>query len=379
MIPQNLKDIEHFRSDPRVQFKEEIIGGVEVVIPCYMIADASFWDLPYARELRGHTYRKDTGELIGVAFHKFFNVGEREETQFDKINWNNVVDYTFDKMDGSMINAVVLFSKDRITAEVFFKTKKSFYSDVALEFTKWFWEQPKADEWADGIVELAENGFSPIFEFFHPEWQIVINYGEPHMWWLNTRYWDNGKYYDGITNNPLPDMPKAPMEIWDVKADMADRQQTVEGVEGWIVYDHAKNELYKVKTKWYLQQHKVRTQMRERDVAELAALEKLDDVKSLVSDAGLDLSKIEVIEKSVSDDIGSIRRNVEFCVDQTAWEEVRGRKITAKEMADMYKNHVLFGIIMTKFRGKEPNYVDYFLRNILKVKYGLKNVYNEKF
>ena len=51
-VPQNLSDLSNFRHDKRVQFKEENISGVDVVIPCYMIADSDFWKIPYATEMR---------------------------------------------------------------------------------------------------------------------------------------------------------------------------------------------------------------------------------------------------------------------------------------------------------------------------------------
>ncbi len=372
MIPQNLKDLEHFRSDPRVQFKEETVAGIEVVIPCYMIADAEFWDIPFARELRGHTYRKDTGELIGAAFHKFFNIGEREDTQPHMIDWDSL-QWPQEKVDGSMINAVV------IDGEVFFKTKKSFYSDVAVTFTKWFWEHPKAQDWADDIKQLSDVKIHPIFEFFHPDWQIVLNYGEPKMWLLNARGREGMYLGVDYVDDRFDDMPRRETESTMNGNDILEAAKVVEDFEGWVLFDQKKNELFKVKSQWYLKQHRVRTQMRERDVAEMAALEQLDDVKSLVSDAGLDLSKIEWIEKSVMVDITSIRTNVESCAELPTDLTKFGIEIGAKEMANAFKEHPYFGLIMTKFRGKEPNYVEYFLRNILKEKYTLKNVYNKKF
>ena len=385
MIPQNLSELEHFRSDPRVKFKEETVGGVEVVIPVYMIADSQFWTLHHARELRGHTYRKDTGELIGVAFHKFFNVGEREETLPHNIDWDNL-QWPQEKVDGSMINPVVIIGEKEVTHgglcdtySVHFKTKKSFYSDVAIEFTNWFWKQSLASSWAEDIKNLwLETKISPIFEFYHPDWQIVLDYGsEPSVWLLNTRS-NLGSYY-GVKylksfKGWFRDMSQSG-ELLHSCQDILALAKTIENKEGWVLYNPLINELYKVKTDWYLQQHKLRTQMRVRDVAEMAALEKLDDVKSLVTAAGLDLGKIEAIEKSVSDRISSII----FQVEDTA-EVEKERGLTAKDMALAWRDtHPYFGLVMHKFNGKEPDYIGYFMKHILKQQYGLNAVYNEKF
>ena len=50
-----------------------------------------------------------------------------------------------------------------------------------------------------------------------------------------------------------------------------------------------------------------------------------------------------------------------------------------KEVATQYKDNKYFSLIMTYVRGKEPNYRDYFMRNIFKDKYGNKVVLNECF
>ncbi len=369
MIPQNLSELDHFRDDPRVQFKEETVNGVAVVIPVYMIADSEFWTIPNARELRGHTYLKSTGDLIGVALHKFFNVGERTETLPGNINWGNI-NTIMDKLDGSMINPVV------VGGSVRFKTKKSFSSDVAKEFEKWFFIHPYAKEWVNDIYELwRDERISPIFEFYHPDWQVVLNYGDkPQCWWVASRD-IKGNYYQYFPFSRFHGMEcRGTISTYEPPEKILETAKTKEGVEGWVLYDSTLNELYKIKTAWYLQQHRVRTQMRERDVAELAALERLDDVKSIVSAAGLDLSKIEVIEKSVSSDISFVRSEVENFVQvgQTLGLDIKG-------MALNFQNHLLKSLILRTFKGQPVSYVEYFLKNILKEKYSLKNVYNEKF
>jgi RNA ligase len=55
------------------------------------------------RECRGLIFRKSDGKIIRRPFHKFFNIGEKEETQPDVIK--AVLDDTssLEKLDGSMI------------------------------------------------------------------------------------------------------------------------------------------------------------------------------------------------------------------------------------------------------------------------------------
>ncbi|PCK07239.1 MAG: hypothetical protein COA42_15410, partial [Alteromonadaceae bacterium] len=53
------------------------------------------------REFRGMVFDKD-GKLIRRPFHKFFNIGERTETQFTNLDLSKEHDI-FEKLDGSMI------------------------------------------------------------------------------------------------------------------------------------------------------------------------------------------------------------------------------------------------------------------------------------
>jgi len=356
-LPMNLSDLDHFRNDKRVQFKEEIVGGLEVIIPHYAIADADFWLIPFALELRGHVYRKDTGELISAALPKFFNVGENAYTLREDLPWNEV-SFVSDKIDGSLITFI------EVNGKLYAKTKKSFYSDVAILAQKYVDDQ--SDEWKDTKVQLLRSGCSTSMEFWHPEWQIVLNYGtSPTMKFLGIR--------DMYTSNWLPnsDIPKAGQ--MGIIKDLEYFQETQIGIEGYVIQFND-GRVVKAKTKDYLLQHRCRTEMRVRDVAELAALEKLDDVKSIISNAGLDLKLVEGIESDVAQMIGNIRSDTEAIANNGI-----AQGFDAKTMAYKFKGHLYFGLIMLKYRGKEPDYVEFFLKHCLKKYFSLKNVYNERF
>lgn len=356
-LPKNLSELDHFRSDPRVQFKEENVGGVDVVTPVYMIADAQFWKTPMALELRGHVFRKDTGELISAALPKFFNVGENDYTQRGDLPWDEVVSVA-DKVDGSMITFALIDDK------VYAKTKKSFYSDVAIEAQKYL-DSPFMDEHELCFIKnMMRNSMSPIYEFWHPEWQIVLNYGDHTVLkYLGCRDLTDSEWVPGMDQ-----VKGAP----NIIAALEHYQNTVEDVEG-IVVQFKDGRVVKWKTKWYCMQHNVRTDMRTRDVAEMAALETLDDVKALVVESGMDLSKIETIEAEVSRIIGEVRMIVEMIV-----ESAKKACPTAKDCAHIFRNDPYFMMIMRGYRGQEIDYAAHFLKYHLK-SFPLNCVYNEKF
>lgn len=116
-----------FGSDKRVVFKEEIVDSETFTIVFYQIADNQFWEQPFATEVRGHVF-DSTGKCVSAALEKFFNLNEQKNTQQDVLDFTNCVSY--EKEDGSQITTLVLNDK------VYLKTKKTFYSDVAINANK---------------------------------------------------------------------------------------------------------------------------------------------------------------------------------------------------------------------------------------------------
>lgn len=376
-LPKNLSDLSHFFDNQMIQFKEETVGGVDVIIPCYMIATPELWQQPFALELRGHVFRKDTGELISAALPKFFNIGENAWTQRADLPWSKGV-CAHNKLDGSMLTFAVINDK------VYAKTKKSFYSEVAKD-AQAFIDRPENERIRETIKDSLRLGISPVYEFFHPNWPVVIEYAdEPKLFYLGYREMrdsiseQSGKNWRGYWFPSNTDAIESSFNPWNhdcnfLGSELEKWQNSCVGEEG-VVLQFIDGRVAKAKTLWYLQQHRVKTEMRERDIAELAAQEKLDDVKSLVTEAKLDLTKLEAIETRVAEIIAERRHEV-----QTVMAEVRKAHFpTPKEVALAYKNHPLFGSIMTEFRGGEVDYVDWFLKNRLR-DFSLRCVYNENF
>lgn len=368
----NLKDLEHFRNNPMVQFKEETVGGVEVVIPCYMIANDELWKQPLATELRGHVFRKDTGECISMAFHKFFNINEKEDTLVENIDWNKPF-RVLEKCDGSMITSVV------INGEVYFKTKKSFYSDVAKLANQYATQEIK-----DFCKSCLENQLSPIFEFTHPDWKIVVDYGQEPTWTLLAiRDMDKEIYYHDINNlngtqyrlkclyHPNIKLPKefqfrASSNVYDEIKSTID---TMEGMEGYVI-TFQDGSRYKTKCNWYLLRHRVNTDLRERDVVKMIHDETIDDIKSVIVEAGHSLDKIEEIEDRYMKEYNTIVYNtVKLCLK---FDEEPDRKSIAMK----YKDNEYFGLAVKLFEGKDARYSEFWEKKHLK-EYSLKTVYSD--
>ena len=247
-----------------------------------MIASPDLWDSNYGREARGVTFDAETGEIVSLPFHKFFNVGERPETQRCELEKHNLVAEL--KMDGSMITPAI------INGKIHLKTKKSFMSDVAV-----LAQECMPAEIVYLCRYLLERGDCPIFEFTHPDWKVVIDYGnEPTFTLLAVRCMKTGAYYDRCQLERVAD-------YFDVslvpRTDMFD-PETAENIEGAVLIDYDTGFRAKLKTKWYLDRHRM-LDFRERDVYDLFMTDKLDDLfpDMLAGEVNMDAVE-EIVERA---------------------------------------------------------------------------------
>lgn len=357
-----LSDFKHLINDPRVKFKTELVDGQELTIICYMIADSKLWELPLATECRGITF-DEQGECISRPLHKFFNVGEREETQLNNLDFSQAE--FIEKRDGSMLIPVSINSK------IHWKSKKSFFSDVAI----------KANETAPhAVLELSKSliatGYTPIFEFTHPEHQIVIDYGiAPKFVLIAVRNNKTGEYLSIVQQQSIANF----YGVESIQKYMGDKTpnemiadlDTVRNFEGWVVR-HANGVWTKAKSKWYLINHRIMTEMRERDIAIAVIEEMVDDIKSMIVAEGKDIAPILEIENRVVQQLEEIIRETELLASKLSATASR------KEAAE-YRQEKYFGLAILMYDSKEPDYKKFFMKNCLKLDFSLRVIYNQSF
>lgn len=345
----------------KIQDKPEInvtkqANGTTIV--CYSIATASTFDNPWARECRGITFGPD-GNVISRSLHKFFNLNENDFARQENLEWEKV-GRVMDKLDGSMISTMVL------NGGVLAKSKKSFSSDVAVKAQRFFDTNSNFTAFAQWIGEM---GFTPTFEYTAPDNRIVLPYDSEQMTLLHVRNNVTGEYWcmdklEGFAN--YYQIPIVTNVLVGEPLHFLSTLKDKEDIEG-AIFQFADGDMVKVKTDWYVKLHRTIVFIRERDIAEMILDETLDDVKEPLMKIGVDLSKIEAIEKRVITTIGEIRQSVEEAVSQTCG-------MTPKEVALKYQGHQFFGLIMSVFRGKDPDYVGYFRAHVLKEQYSLEQI-----
>ena len=135
-----------------------------------LIRERSHYNMWVRRECRGLIFNTATGELISRPYHKFFNVGEREETSINKINLYEP-HVVLEKLDGSMIRPIP-------TPEGFRLGTKAGITDVAMN-AEYFIADKK--HYSQFIHKCFQRNITPIFEWCSRKNRIVVDFSEVQL------------------------------------------------------------------------------------------------------------------------------------------------------------------------------------------------------
>lgn len=244
------------------------------------------------RECRGLIF-DSRGILVSRPFHKFFNLGEREETLLSNVDFN--LPYTImSKMDGSMVRPIFAGG-----LTPFLATKMGI-TDIANDAFRMLSRQENFLEKLDWLYDIAHSNKTPLLEYISPDNKIVIPYEEPDLILLGVR--DN---YTGEYEQHLDSPFKTCYEYPPVK-DMGwfvDDMRIRTGIEG-VVVRFDSGHMIKVKTDEYVLLHKTKEKIQEeRHIAELILLDYLDDVMPLLDQQ--DSAKVMAYNKAFWGAIGA--------------------------------------------------------------------------
>lgn len=249
--------------------------GYSVVDYVYALPDS--FDDPIRRECRGIKFDED-GSLLARPFHKFFNVGEREETQ------PHLLDFTkphtiMEKLDGSMIHPAI------VNGRVVFMTRMG-RTDVARKAER---HLPEVMDFCRGILL---GGATPIFEWTAPDNRIVVRYDESRLTLLAIRNNEDGTYWPHATlaATGLPCV-SSPSSQYTTAADFLAFARAVTDAEGFVVRwnDGA---MVKAKGEDYVLKHRAKDSiLQEKNILALVLNGGLDDVLPLLDEADAEAAR----------------------------------------------------------------------------------------
>ena len=247
------------------------------------------------RECRGLLFDTE-GRLISRPFHKFFNVGEKEETFPRNIDLSRP-HFVQEKLDGSMIRPFYKEYGGHDASPVFFGTKSGI-TDTSDEARRVFDAQDETGEKLQWIRGWLNIGYTPIFEYIGPDNRIVLKYPEPDLVFLALRSNRTGEYHCDHEFGPYKRYPGSTVKNHGGFNGSVDeyvagvrREEDREG--DVLVFDGGFR--VKIKSEWYVRIHGIKENIEKgRYIAAQALDETLDDAISVLSEE----DSAEVVEKA---------------------------------------------------------------------------------
>lgn len=258
-----------------------------------LIRHRTHYNMWMRRECRGLIFDTATGKLLSRPYHKFFNVGEREETDIDKVNLD-APHIVLEKLDGSMIRPIP-------TSEGFRLATKAGITDVAMNAEYFIADK---SEYRMFINKCIQKGTTPIFEWCSRKNRIVVDYPEDQLILTALRYNTTGCYVEYITMKQYADAWSIPV-VKMIAGDETDIEKVVEHIRKWddgegVVIRFDSGHMVKVKADEYILRHRSKDQISsEKNIIELIINDSVDDVIPLLTEA--DAERLKNFQRSFWD------------------------------------------------------------------------------
>jgi RNA ligase len=267
------------REEFRVMEKE----GYTVINYAVVFEETFLWDSndpvgsAIRRECRGIIFNQD-GELISRPYAKFFNVGEKPETQLNKVNLyeSHIV---LEKLDGSMIRPIP-------TVEGFNLATKAGVTDISQQAEEFISDKP---HYAKFIHSMFDGKLTPIFEWVSRKNRIVVDYENDNLILTAIRNTEMGNYLPHFNMLDLA-------EHWNIPVVQAVDGLAVQNIElfvkqirEWedsegVVLRFDTGHMVKIKADQYVLRHKTKDSIsQEKNVISILLNDDVDDLIPLLT------------------------------------------------------------------------------------------------
>lgn len=228
------------------------------------------------RECRGLIFDADSGKIVRRPYHKFFNLGEREETLNPPLSEH--LPTVLEKLDGSMV--APFFKKDG--DPVLWGTRAGV-TEVS-EWARMYIVDHRRTMYYESVASLLMTmGYTPIFEWMSPHNRVVLKHEESSLVLTAIRNMTNGQYLSLRNLEKWGRIGNIPV----VNRLATSRMNTIRDetdIEG-IVARFDNGHMLKVKSSWYCRIHKAKDEMRfEKDIIAMLLDGRKDDVYPFLTD-----------------------------------------------------------------------------------------------
>jgi RNA ligase len=272
---------------PHISGREEFLvmekEGYTVIKYVVAFEETFLWDSndpvgsAIRRECRGITFDTE-GNLICRKYHKFFNVGEKEETQLNKINLYEP-HIVLEKLDGSCVIP-------QPSPDGFVLTTKSGVTEISQQAEVFIADKPHYMEF---IHSMFDGKLTPIFEWVSRKNRIVVDYENDNLILTAIRNTEMGNYLPYFNMLDLA-------EHWNIPVVQAVDGLAVQNIElfvkqirEWedsegVVLRFDTGHMVKIKSDQYVLRHKTKDAInQEKNVISIILNDDVDDLIPLLT------------------------------------------------------------------------------------------------
>lgn len=336
-------------AEEQPEFREFDRG--DFIVFDYMISDGDTFKGQTQLNMRGIAFCSKTKRVVSAPFHKFFNLGERADTQPYAIDLNEP-HVVLEKLDGSLIRTIAMPNGQYRLGT------RAGITDISMMAEEFVAARPAYDRF---IRDKMSYGWTLMFEFCSRKNRVVIDHPEDRLVLIGARDVITGYY------KPYSDLIKARdlygIEVVQAKAyhtdDISKIHETIKELQGeeGVVIRFYTGAMLKIKADDYVLKHSALDGLRsDRRVLEMVMDSAYDDILPLLDE---DMSDRLV---RYSGHVNSILKALKKAIEISA-EDVRRERHTRKEQAqaifscDRLKPYAPF--IFQILDGKELNLVEH--------------------
>jgi RNA ligase len=272
---------------PHISGREEFLvmekEGYTVIKYAVAFEDTFQWDSndqvgsAIRRECRGITFDTE-GNLICRKYHKFFNVGEKEETQLNKINLYEP-HIVLEKLDGSCVIP-------QPSPDGFVLTTKSGVTEISQQAEEFISDKP---HYAEFIHSMFDGKLTPIFEWVSRKNRIVVDYENDNLILTAIRNTEMGNYLPYFNMLDLAEHWNIPVvKVVDGLA-VQNIELFVKQIREWedsegVVLRFDTGHMVKIKSDQYVLRHKTKDAInQEKNVISIILNDDVDDLIPLLT------------------------------------------------------------------------------------------------
>ena len=355
-------------------FKHSVKGFYQNIVyrslnPHETFPENNYYKTHVLRECRGIAFDLD-GNIISRPFHKFFNYGERESTNYLNFEYPHTI---LEKLDGSMIHPIkrvfpVVDENDNVIEEIIsfsLATKAGVGTDTAMRAEMWLNDEvsnKRHRAYCSFIENCIKNNQTPIFEWCSNKDRIVVNHEEEDLVLLAIRDNVTGEYlsYNKLQYARPPEVSIV-KERALTKKEILNFQKENETEEGFVIY--YKDKMIKIKTDWYCLIHKTKDEIRfEKNMLRIILEDNLDDILPMITD------KDREVVLNYASDIKKIikRKSAEIILSSTLIRSVaKDRKEAAQLLQSSKLSKTEYPIFWKVYDGNDAEefIINFILKN----------------